>query len=110
MITVFRHVLRYRDRCIFVLQDDLRVRPQETMVRLCHEIGVAPGDMRFDRYFRNEPDTAATELLDPALLAEARAIYEQISKAALTGDALPISTTSQVTKTVATQTAGGHES
>lgn len=82
-ITVYRHVLRYRDKCIFVLQDDLRAKPQETMTTLCKEIGVTPGSMSFDTYFRHEPDKAATDVLDPKLFAEACAVYAQISETAL---------------------------
>jgi len=55
-ITAFHHLLQYSDKCIFILQDDLRTAPQEMMTRLCKEIGVTPGTTRFDSYFRKESD------------------------------------------------------
>ncbi|SIS94948.1 Sulfotransferase family protein [Roseivivax lentus] len=82
-ISAFRHLGAYRDRCLFVLQDDLRAAPQETMTRLCAAIGAEPGEMRFDRYFRPTPDQAPTDPFDPALMSEATTLYDEIAAWAL---------------------------
>ena len=82
-IHVFRHLLEYRDDCLFVLQDDLRATPGHTMSALCRKLGIEAQQSHFDGYFRNEPDVAETEGLSPALLAEAYDIYNNLKQAAL---------------------------
>ncbi|WP_226627997.1 sulfotransferase [Alloyangia pacifica] len=85
----FRHVQRFRDRCIFVLQDDMRAAPQDTLEALCEELGVAPGKIDFGAHFRPSPDRAPRDLYDPELFAEADALYRNLAPQ----DALPDSLT-----------------
>lgn len=83
-ICTFRHLLDHRNGLIFVLQDDLRARPQATMRYLCHDLGVAPGDVDFGQFFRSEPDVAATTGFNPELFKDACALYDQIVHIAAT--------------------------
>ncbi|MTJ04475.1 MAG: sulfotransferase [Sediminimonas qiaohouensis] len=82
-IQAFRHVLTRRDDCIFVLQDDLRAAPQATMSRLCGALDIAPGGLKFDRYFRSEPDVAKAGDFSPGIYDDACDIYDQIKRHAL---------------------------
>ncbi len=77
-IHVFTHILENRERCIFVLQDDLRAAPQKTMIRLCDGLGIAPGRLGFESYFHAKPDTADTSVYSRGLFDEASGIYRRI--------------------------------
>lgn len=79
-LQAFRYVQRFEDRCLFVLQDDMRADPQETLEALCEELGVAPGRIDFSAHFRPMPDRAPQDLYDPALFAEADAVYERLAQ------------------------------
>lgn len=75
----FRHVWENRERCLFVLQDDLRARPVETMSALCSTLEVETGPLDFTSYFRPGADKVKTDCFAPALLAEADALYKKFS-------------------------------
>ncbi len=77
-VHAFRDILRHRDRCIFVLQDDLRAAPQQTMTQLCAALDLAPGRVNFTSHFRATPDRSPTGLYDQQLYAEAAALYREI--------------------------------
>ncbi len=78
----FRHVERYKDRCLFVLQDDMRAEPQETLEALCAQLDVDPAGVNFGTHFRPTPDRAPQDLYDPALFAEADAVYRGLERRA----------------------------
>ena len=74
-IHAFRAVLAQKDRCVFVLQDDLRAAPQETMEALCGALDLRQGPMEFGSYFRSGADRTAGDHFDPALLEAAAGLY-----------------------------------
>ena len=76
-ICAFREVLKSRDKCIFVLQDELRSSPQETMLRLCSSLELAPESVQFSDYFHAGPDRSSTDIYDQRLYAQARDLYEE---------------------------------
>lgn len=68
---------------MIVTQDDLRADPQRTMAALCAAIEVDPGTIDFPGYFRPGPDNAPTDAYDPALRAQALAVYADLRARAL---------------------------
>lgn len=82
-IQAFRHVLTYGDACLFVLQDDLRSSPEDTMKNLCDALDVEPSANAFARYFRSGPDTAATDCYSEDLHQEAVTLYQELAALAL---------------------------
>ncbi|GMG83056.1 hypothetical protein LNKW23_22690 [Paralimibaculum aggregatum] len=68
---------------VLVDQDDLRAAPGATMRALCAAIGVDAGEADFAGAFRGEPDPRREEGLDPALLAEARALHARLAAQAV---------------------------
>ncbi|MEM9387141.1 MAG: sulfotransferase [Pseudomonadota bacterium] len=78
-ISVFRAVRDHAPHCHFVLQDDLRAAPAETMGALCDAIDLPLALTDFRSYFRDTPDAEPTDALDPALKAEADALYEELA-------------------------------
>lgn len=77
-ICAFREVLASGEDLLIVTQDELRRDPQASMAALCAAIGLDPGGTDFTRHFRPGPDIAPTQGFDPALLAEARALYAEL--------------------------------
>jgi hypothetical protein len=77
-IAAYREVLEHADGVHFVMQEDLRERPQQTMASLCAAIALDPGATDFTRYFRPGPDIAPTSDFSAALLREAGAIHQQL--------------------------------
>lgn len=82
-IAGFKEVQRHRAQCHFLAQDDLRERPGPTMQALCRDLGIETGSIDFASYFRSEPDTTDRSVFDPALLAEADALYADLAKDAV---------------------------
>ncbi|WP_415241968.1 sulfotransferase [Zhongshania sp.] len=74
----FREILKHSDRCIFVLQDDLRASPQETMMTLCQELQLNSGAMQFTDYFRASIDLSPTDLYSAEIYEDAAKVYEDI--------------------------------
>ena len=77
----FREVWKHRDRCRFVLQDDLRATPDDTMRAVCEELRITAGPIQFEDHFRTTPDVASKELFSDALLAEAEDVYAELRSA-----------------------------
>lgn len=77
-LCTFREILNHRDACIFVSQDALRDAPKATMEALCSEIGIVPGDLRFESYFHSKPDNTPRDQFDPDLLKEAEAVFRAL--------------------------------
>ena len=78
-VQAHRAIAAEAERCLFVLQDDLRAAPEATMQALCAALDVTPGPVPFATYFRAGPDRAAREAFDPALLAEADDLYRTLA-------------------------------
>ncbi|WP_170399634.1 sulfotransferase [Ruegeria arenilitoris] len=78
----FRNLLAYKDKCIFLLQDDLRASPKATMEGLYDALGLSSGEQSFGRYFHSKPDLTETERFDPDHLQEAIEIYGVLEKCA----------------------------
>lgn len=78
----FRDLLAYKDKCIFLLQDDLRASPRATMEGLYDTLGLSPGGQSFEQYFHSKPDLAEAERFDPAHLQEALDIYSALEDCA----------------------------
>ncbi len=84
-IHAFREIIRHGDRCVFVLQDDLRSSPQATMDALCAALELTPGQMRFSDYFHSAPDRSEVDSYDPQLFEEASELYRAIESMAHSG-------------------------
>lgn len=82
----FREVLKHRDRCRIVFQDDLRAKPAATMLDLCKELHVTADAIPFKDHFRTSPDRASKDLFSKAQLAEAMDVYATLNRPAR-GDA-----------------------
>lgn len=82
-IAAFRDVLAQGQGCHIVTQDDLRAAPQQTMQALTKRLQIDVGGMDFTGYFRAVPDKRPADLYDPALLAEAHALYDQLAARAI---------------------------
>ncbi len=74
-ISAFEAVLAQQDNCLFVLQDDLRSKPNETMGALCRKLGLTQDPSIFEGYFRGTPDKVSADGYDPALLKKANDVY-----------------------------------
>ena len=81
-IHTFREILKYKETCIFVPQDDLRSSPQRTMEALCLALGMPHSKLQFSGYFRSEPDQPVPGLFDQELYDEAETIYWEMEGAA----------------------------
>ncbi len=79
----FRHILRNRDRCIFILQDDLRHRPEETMSAICEHTDLSRGDLGFTSYFRSGRDQSDPGAFDRQLFKSAEDIYQEIAASSI---------------------------
>lgn len=79
-IRAFQEILKHRNSCIFVLQDDLRKSPQGTMMRLCEALGITPNSLRFADYFRSSPDESPTDLYNQGLYKEAAELYREFER------------------------------
>ena len=75
-----REILRHRDSCIFVLQDDLRSSPEATMQKLCGALRLSPSSLSFSDYFLSKPDRSRTDIYDQFLLQEAEEVYREFEK------------------------------
>ncbi|WP_170349875.1 sulfotransferase [Ruegeria atlantica] len=78
----FRELLEYKDRCIFLLQDDLRASPQATMEGLYDTLELSSDGQSFEQYFHSKPDVAAAEHFDPICLKAAQDVYEALEECA----------------------------
>ncbi|WP_377194729.1 sulfotransferase [Ruegeria meonggei] len=78
----FRDLLAYKDKCIFLLQDDLRASPQAAMEGLYDALDLSPDGQDFEQYFHSNPDVAAAKHFDPAHLQEAHDIYGALEESA----------------------------
>ncbi len=74
----FREVLKHKDKCTLVFQDDLRSKPQETMEYLCKVLEIEPGDIDFTQYFHSKEDVSSIDEYDVILFEEAKLIYNQL--------------------------------
>ncbi|MGF1512046.1 MAG: sulfotransferase [Myxococcota bacterium] len=82
-IHAFRKILADSDRCIFVLQDDLRSSPQATMTGLCGALNVDGDSLAFHGYFRSSADRSPTDAYEQRLYEEAATLYRQLEERAL---------------------------
>lgn len=82
-IHAFREVLEHDAHCVLVTQDDLRSSPRATMSSLCHALDLEQPPPEPRSYFRSSPDEAPTDVYDPALYAEAAAIYGELEARAV---------------------------
>ncbi|WP_171239023.1 sulfotransferase [Ruegeria sp. HKCCA5763] len=78
----FRHVLAHKDKCILLLQDDLRQSPARTMTDLYGALDLDPGGQAFERYFHSKEDVAETGEFDPGKFREATEVYEALKESA----------------------------
>ncbi|MEO0423957.1 MAG: sulfotransferase [Pseudomonadota bacterium] len=78
-IATFSAVREHATRCHFVLQDDLRAAPESTMGALCEAIALPLAGTAVRQYFRDTPDAEPVDPFDPALKAQADALYEQLA-------------------------------
>ncbi|WP_420587430.1 sulfotransferase [Ruegeria sp.] len=83
----FQEILRYKESCIFVLQDDLRSTPQATMMALYKNLGLSAGDQDFPSYFHSQPDVTETEAFTPERLQQAQDLYAAVQDYAQLGQA-----------------------
>ena len=83
-IQAYRVILSESANCHFILQDDLRAKPQATMTTLCRNLDLSADEMAFDTYFRSSTDSTDTSVFDPALLKEAADLYDQFKANAAT--------------------------
>ena len=81
-VCAYEYVMTFRDNCIFVLQDDLRRFPQESMNRLGSLLELNIKGMRFCDYFHREPDVASIDGCDPALYNRAERLYNEFQNIA----------------------------
>jgi len=79
-IQAFQEILKYSEHCIFVLQDDLRASPEQTMTDLCNRLDLEPGALKFADYFHGHPDQSPTDLYDPQLSQQAGALYSEFEQ------------------------------
>jgi len=77
-IFAFREVLKYKETCLFVFQDDLRSTPVKTMDDLCRALELDSGDVDFKTYFHDKKDEAPCEVYDPKLFDEATKLYKEL--------------------------------
>lgn len=84
-VAAFRHVLAHGETCHFVLQDDLRAAPEDTLTALCGALGQDVGALRFGDYFRPGLDASPTDIYDPQLYEEAAALYRDCARLAGSG-------------------------
>jgi len=74
-VHAFRYIRENADKCLFVLQDDLRAKPIDTINALCSALELDTGSLDLTGYFRSDADQTQTDVYDPALLKEAIALY-----------------------------------
>ncbi len=79
----FSHVLRHRDKCIILLQDNLRSSPGRTMTELYRALELEPGEQAFERYFHAKQDLADTEIFDQNKFRDALDVYRELENCAL---------------------------
>ncbi|WP_209509801.1 MULTISPECIES: sulfotransferase [unclassified Ruegeria] len=79
----FRHVLRHRDKCIILLQDNLRSSPGGTMTALYQALDLEPGEHDFGRYFHSKQDLADTKIFAQGKFRDALDVYDELEKCAL---------------------------
>ncbi len=79
-VRTYETILAHADRCIFVLQDDLRDSPHATMMTLCDTLRLDPPPIDFDGYFRSEADRSPVDQYDQTLLSEAEDIYRELAR------------------------------
>lgn len=77
-VHAFREIHSHADRCLFVLQDDLRRSPVDTMTALCRTLNLDAGQVDFRSYFHSAADETATDIFDPVLLGAATGLYAEI--------------------------------
>ncbi|WP_171236693.1 sulfotransferase [Ruegeria sp. HKCCA6837] len=74
----FRHVLEHKDKCILLLQDDLRASPGPAMMQLYQALDLDPGGQVFERYFHSKQDVAETGDFDPGKFRDATEVYDAL--------------------------------
>lgn len=79
-VCAFREVLKHKDKCIFVFQDDLRSSPQATMKALCQTLSLDPKEIKFEDYFHTVSDQSPIGIYDKELYKEAMKIYNELLK------------------------------
>ncbi len=77
-VAAFAEALKHSDHCFFVLQDDLRSAPNNTMTRLCETLGLPHEHPKFSSYFHSYPDQTPCDQYDPRLFSEAQALYREL--------------------------------
>lgn len=88
-IHAFREIRTHRDSCLFVLQDDLRSSPQQTMTGLCAAADLDQAAIEFSGYFRPGADHSPADLYDPRLYEEAADLYRELETDARSARARP---------------------
>ena len=74
-ICAFKALLKHKDQCILLFQDDLRSAPQATMETLYDLLGLSPATQSFEQYFHSKPDLVRTENFELSRLRDAHEIY-----------------------------------
>lgn len=82
-IHAFQDVLKHKDTCLFVFQDDLRSSPQHTMDDLCGALNLQAPTLAFSDYFHSQPDKMVPEQFSPKLYEEAEGLYQELMDAAV---------------------------
>ena len=67
-----------KDKCLFVPQDELRERPQETMLQLCEDAGIECEGADFSGFFRSGADRVEASPFSVQLLQEAQDLYARL--------------------------------
>lgn len=88
-IAAFRDVAAQGDRCHFVVQDDLRARPNEVLSDLGERLDIDVADMDFRGFFRAEPDARRQDGFSDTLLKQAEDIFQDLAAQAVTGRPRP---------------------
>lgn len=79
----FREVLRHKDKCIILLQDDLRASSGHTMTNLYRALDLETGGQVFENYFHSKQDLAETAAFTPSKFHDATDVYDALKRAAL---------------------------
>lgn len=82
-VTAFQEILKHQEKCIFITQDSLRAKPQETIQALAARLELNIQDLDFRGFFRSSVDSCEESGFDPELLAGARAIYVELAQQAI---------------------------
>ncbi|MEL7540774.1 MAG: sulfotransferase [Pseudomonadota bacterium] len=82
-VAAFRAIERTCEGCIFVTQDAVRSDPQSIMLALAQRLALNIEGMRFESHFHQTKDACDEVVFEPALLNDARAIYDRLALLAI---------------------------